>query len=134
MRIFITILVSIVASLSVTAAQPPYLLGGPITHDWFTWVAAVDRDLANSILLVDGATLEVTETGAEVWTVPYAGVTEVCAKTAVETCGQGNVCWVCATTDTCSFACKDDQGNCQPTPPCGSAKAADDATGAETAY
>jgi hypothetical protein len=45
-----------------------------------------------------------------------------CAALAVQTCGQGRVCWVCYANSehpACSFACQDSDGDCTPAPPCG---------------
>ncbi len=50
------------------------------------------------------------------------GPAQDCAALAVLTCGEGRVCWVCYTSDgnqSCSFACQDEAGGCEPAPPCG---------------
>ncbi|TSC61383.1 MAG: hypothetical protein G01um1014107_2 [Parcubacteria group bacterium Gr01-1014_107] len=54
-----------------------------------------------------------------------------CAQTAVDTCGQGQVCWVCVRAgpngDACAFSCRDGDGHCTiPIPPgCFTDKAVD---------
>lgn len=42
-----------------------------------------------------------------------------CIDAAVQVCGQGQVCWVCVYENSCSFACRDADGGCEPAPPCG---------------
>jgi|GEM_PF-1321383 len=40
-----------------------------------------------------------------------------CAKSAAETCGRGQVCWVkAAGAESCTFACRDSSGNCPAIP------------------
>ena len=44
---------------------------------------------------------------------------EASINAAIETCGQGEVCYVCVYRESCSFQCRSDDGSCPPAPPCG---------------
>ena len=81
------------------------LLGAasPLTEAQWTWIDAVDVDLA--------ATLAMLLT-------PLSS----CGDDAVRICGEGQVCWVCVTgnhNQSCGYACRASDGSCKTTPPCG---------------
>ncbi len=90
----------------------PYVLlldgASPLSVDAWAWIDAVDPALAKAL--------------AQVMT-PLTD----CGESAVQICGEGEVCWVCVTgnhNQSCGFACRADDGSCQPTPPCGTVSAA----------
>ena len=43
----------------------------------------------------------------------------MCVEAAIQTCGEGQVCGVCVYHESCSFHCRNNDGSCPPSPPCG---------------
>ena len=90
------------ASPRLTAADAQTILNAFLTSDEAAFIGAIDAALWTDI--VDALASDTP--------------LQQCAQTAVSTCGQGQVCWVCVGGNSCAFSCRDGNGQCTvPIPP-----------------